>query len=358
MEINTSHEYKYNEYDKYDIIDFLETDYFDYLNNIPKEIWTKYKNDISTSLLTIKDHHVINFVCNKINIDYKFIIKNFDKINLELLKYLMNDDNTKNNLKIKIPNQIDKIFLQIYQFQDLEFNKFIFENFCQISNNNINNDNKNFNYKKCIEQKIVSWILPKYYNVLDYYIKKFDLIESIKKYTDVVKIEIFLEFYDKYKIDSYDKLIEFKNLLQIDNITFASKILFKGNNYQWYQPVNIISKICNSGDIDYLINVVNNFNIHKTSFSENIISTMFTNGILSGNVNFPMILYNYLKYNIGINFNKQLLSKILFSFISTVGTNHKQYEDIIYQFIDLGGVIKGYSVYTDYIESINFLQKT
>lgn len=345
MKINTNYNY---EYDKYDIIDFLEINYFDYLNEIPEEIWTKYKNDVLISLLTIKDHQVINFICNKIKIDHKFIIKNFDKINFELLKYLIDNDNTKNNIKIKIFYQLDKIFESTYQYKDLEFNKFIFENFCQIDNNK-KNDDKYTNYKIFIENSILSNKSPKYYDVLEYYIKKFNLIESIQKYTNAKKINIFFAISYKYTIDSYDKLMEFKNLIQIDNITFVSKILF---------DKNIIVKICDLGDIDYLIKVINNFNIDKTYFNDNLITTMFTKGILSGNIDFSMILYNYLKYNIGFNFNKQLLSSILYSIVRTTGKNHNQYDDIIYQFIDLGGVIKGYSVYTDYIESIKFLQKT
>lgn len=74
--------YVYNEYDKYDIIDFLEEDYIEYLNSIPLEIWKKYKKDIEIKLLQVKNHQIINLVLTKINIDcYQHIVKNAEKIN-------------------------------------------------------------------------------------------------------------------------------------------------------------------------------------------------------------------------------------------------------------------------------------
>ncbi len=38
-------------------------------------------------------------------------------------------------------------------------------------------------------------------------------------------------------------------------------------------------------------------------------------------------------------------------------TNITNIDDIIYEFINLGAIIKGYSEYTEYIESIKFLEK-
>ena len=61
---------EYNDYDQYDILDFLEKDYFDYLITLPNELWIKYKKNIERELLKISDELVINFILNKININY------------------------------------------------------------------------------------------------------------------------------------------------------------------------------------------------------------------------------------------------------------------------------------------------
>ena len=86
-----------------------------------------------------------------------------------------------------------------------------------------------------------------------------------------------------------------------------------------------------------------------------MVKKIFKQALLSKNIDFVIIIYDYLKYNVKIDFTKELLSRILENIIKIVGSNRDDYDNIIYEFLNLGAVIRGYSVYTDYINSIKFL---
>lgn len=82
---------------------------------------------------------------------------------------------------------------------------------------------------------------------------------------------------------------------------------------------------------------------------------MFLQATLSKNINFIIVLYNYLKSTIGIDFDVNLLSSIVCQIVHQTGSNHNQYDDIIYEFINLGAIIKGHTEYTEYIQSMKIL---
>jgi hypothetical protein len=390
----------YNEYEKYDIIDFMEIDYLEYLNSLPKDIWKKYKNDVEKQLLNVQNIQVINLVLSKIQLDsYQYIIKNFEKINLDLLKHLIKNDEKKIMSKI-INNKSQFIFESLIKYHDLEFNKYIYENLYEnlyenypIKNINSppNNDEKENIFKNMLgfsmsmfgskmknvednniidknklsitnEFKIIFenmskkiWFIPKYFNVLEYYTEKLNLKTSIRKYSIDTKINLYKKMYLQYSINSYDEMIKLQNFFEISKYDFLSKVIFNKNKP--YSGDSIINNICKTGDIDYFIKIINNFNFEKKYFTDNIIATMFYNGTLSKNINFIIVLYNYLKTTIQIDFNTKLLSDIVKKIVHETGSNHNQYDDIIYEFINLGAIIKGYGEYTEYIESIKFLEK-
>lgn len=387
---------EYDEYDEYDIIDFMEIDYLQYLDSLPKNVWSKFKKDVEKQLLNVKNIQVISLVLTKVNFDYyHYIIRNFNKINLNLLQYMVNADNEKIIKKIVSNNQIKFIFESSIQFHDLEFNKYIYENLCvKIKENNSLTDNSdyknifykavnlinifaknnkentqiitetnknnlsktnqtNIEFKNLFEHMMKRFYIPKYLDVFEYYIKKLNLTISVKNYSFDSLVDLCNDMYESYSTDSYDKLIKLKNLFQMNECDFLSNVIFKKKSP--YCSDAIIYKICKSGNIDYLTKVINNFNFEKKYFTDNIVANMFYNASLSKNINFIIILYNYLKINMRVNFNAHLLDMICYKIIHGTGSNHNQYDDIIYEFINLGAKIKGYSEYTEYIKSIKFL---
>ena len=116
-----------------------------------------------------------------------------------------------------------------------------------------------------------------------------------------------------------------------------------------------IYNVCAKGDIDFFTEITKNFKINKKHYSEYDIEQMFTHATSTKNIDFIIFLYNYFKFDIGIIFSKQLLSNILFSIFLRYSSMHKEYDNIIYEFINLGGKISGHPVYTDYINSIQII---
>lgn len=382
----------YNEYDKYDIIDFMDIDYLEYLSSLPNNIWKQYKNDIEIQLLNVENIKVISFILNKIQVDfYKYITKNFEKINLALLQYMIEINEEKFITKIIHSKFTRGLFQSSILYHDLEFNKYVYENLYKKifnKNNEINNyakninlleNKKNENIFNYFPSNIFCWnninkdedefrtffvnmiersMVPKYFNVFEYYIEKLNLDAIIKNCPIQNKINLYNIMYDMYSINSYDKLIKFQNLFEINQHDFLSKIIFSINKS--FNNDMLMYKICRCGDIDYFIKVIINFNFEKTYFTNNVVVNMFINAAISKNIDFIIVLYNYLKTNMQINFDINLLSEIVLRIVLRISkeasSSHNEYDVIIYEFLNLGAIIKGYSKYTDYIESIKFLR--
>lgn len=389
---------KNNKYDKYDIIDYLELDYLDYLDTIPQEIWNKYKKEIENSLFLIKDKKVIKYVMKKITIDLsQYITKNFKKINLELLKICFETDFIKIYKKIhKSEYERNQIYIECITSHDLEFNKYfystiseykkkenieknkqgdkkkssyiisnIFSLFLSKSNTNsepeqiiIDIDFTNLFEKMYITQIIYSSkdLYKIKFEVFQYYIDifdlttKFDLIPFSKK-RDIFK-NMLLGQYNDY--NNYEHIMKFKKILKISENDFVNRILFNiDKKYNGYLPT--IYNVCESGNIDYFLSIINNFNISNDLLSENIIINMIVYAGISGNIDLVYIVYNYLSQKKPLLFTQELYSKIIL-FLIKRSSNHYKVHRTIYEMINLGGIIKGYSVYTDYIDSIKIIK--
>lgn len=435
--------------DKYLIIDFLEIDYIDYLKSIPDNLWKENKHHIQLALLNVNNYKIIDLIYEKINFDVNFIIKNLGKINLELFKYVIGKNDMNEKIKKKIQNNFYYLFDIAFTSYDLEFNKYIIENYFQsikkylfvhsnstnliqpiqqiqpiqpilpnlimslfynnicthkyttntIETNTINTIQTNtiqtntiqtnaiqtktiqtktiqtnatqtnateIDFNKIIsilERKIKFGILSKHYEVLIYYIDKFNLLNQITKYSISEKIELYKRIFGIYKINSYDKLIELQNLLEINNNIYASQILYsKSHGHGYFRQhcftSSIINQICSSGDIEYFLKIQKNFNIDKTYYdNKHMLIGMFINGALTKNTNFIKLMYLHLRNDMGIIFDEELMSRILTGILRRLGSNHCEYEDIIYNIINLGGIVKlkGYKIYRDYTQLIKFI---
>lgn len=245
----------------------------------------------------------------------------------------------------------DVLYQDVKKLNKIEKNKFSFLNIFNFANNKFDNY-----FISEIEKQYKNCTIPKDSEVFDYYIKNLNLTNVLGKYSINQKINLYRNIYSCYSINSFDKMIKYKKILQIEDYDFVSKILFKLNDdkYSWDNN-QLIYKVCKLGNIEYFINIINNFNIDKKYYKNDVVCKMFSHAVCSKNKDFVIILYEYLKSNIKINFNKEFLSEILLVIVQNLGSSHNEYNDIIYEFIHLGAVIKGYGDYTDYIKSLKFL---
>ena len=369
---------KNDEYDAYDIVDFLEIDYLEYLNSIPEMIWSKYKREIESKLLKVNDLKIIEFVVKKIKIDsYNYIKKNLQKMNFELFKFLIN--NEKKNLIDKLIkyNLIKNIHITVFKHHNLDFNKYVCEIFyediknnnnVQNINNNVQNNNtyivvkKKISYdkeiKSMIELRYFSHDLPIYEDVFYYYIELFNIDISIKNKLIKQYTDLYIKIFTSYSIYSFEKIIKLNKLLEINDENFINNILFRDNHSFSYSNKYVILYICKLGDIELFFQIINKFNIEKKYYTKNdyyMVKQILLEATLSKNNDFVLILYNYFKFNIKIDFTIKLLSNILVNIILHIGSNRDEYDTIIYEFLNLGAIITGYGVYTEYIESIKLL---
>ncbi len=73
---------------------------------------------------------------------------------------------------------------------------------------------------------------------------------------------------------------------------------------------------------------------------------------LSNKMENVFLIYNYLAFGKNFQFTKDQYSKIVSRIIHLGDKKHYNYKDVIIEFINLGGEISGYSLYTDYIERL------
>lgn len=374
---NTNTNINIYEYDKYDIIDFLEPEYIkDWLSIIPNSEWIKYKNTIETVFHKLTDKTIISFVIQKIKLNLpKYIKKNFSKINLELLKYCVEDNFVvfKNEIKMNLYSY-KMIIYDCIRYHDYEFNKYFYEKiyfklepeheikqspsqsqsqspslisklinmFEIIPINNIHKDNMFHEY--FVNTNNIN-ILPDY-KILKYYSEKFKKIyTNIKNYKSY---SMYFEIFSKSKIDNFDDMIDLKNILAITDVEFKNNIIF-GTTY----GNNIISYICKFYDINFIVKTINYYLIPEsiTILTKENVRVIMTFTSLSNDIEKVFLVYNYLVYEKNFVFTKELYSEIIKKLISS-GGKHCKYKDIIFEFINLGGNVSGLSTYVDYMEKI------
>lgn len=365
-----------NKYDKYDIIDFLEAEYIDdWLNLIPNNVWMTHKKKIENVVHKLSEPKIISYVIKKINLNLvKYIINNFEKINLNLIKYCFetNFDKLKKEL-INDPfifNDIIKICCIKHNY---DFNKYFYETIYfelkpehkvvpKSENQIVSNPdpepdphpanvfyNVFYNVIKDINKTFTN--IPTF-DVFKYYNTKFKNIIN----SDIKHNYVFERIYFISKINNYNDLIELKNILNIENKIFNEII----TNYDYWSDVNvkfwsrcILKKICMTGDLDYIVKILNLLDIDFIQKKVSIINIM-TFVSLSNKIESVNNIYNFLRYEKNCVFTNEIYSKIIEKIILTGPKKYYEYDKIIYEFINLGGVIviQGYSRYTDYIKKI------
>ena len=162
-------------------------------------------------------------------------------------------------------------------------------------------------------------------------------------------------FYRQENMNNYDKMIELKKLLNISDKYFIDKILIKKQNYQ--NDIGLLLMICKTGDIDYFIKTINYFNIDIKHFSDiSFCSNIVAHTAISKNITMIIIVLNYLESK-NCKLNEILYTSILMKLINLTKPNYYQYDEIIYEFINIGGRISGISKYTEYAERIVSCEK-
>lgn len=353
------------EYNVYDIIDFLEEEYInDWLSTIPDEIWKKNIKIIMRNIYMIENANVISFLINKINFDLPtYIVKYFKKISLGLLKYCFENYRVKLLFEIKKKHNVYiKIVDECVEFHNYDFNKYFYEKIYSEL------DPKNYNCVKNIKNKyellctddgfyknnmfycsIIERINNFYYSfsnydTIKYYHTKFENIFKIIKSSS--KNFVFKNIFMKGMITSYDEMIKLKNILGITDSDFKQKILL--NDYQY---TSIISYACKYFDIDFVINILNLCD-DNILLKEKHVAKIIASVALSNKIENVFLIYNYFAYHKNFVFTNDTYTKIITDIIYSDEKKHYEYYKIIVEFINLGGRIKGYSIYTDYIEKL------
>jgi len=352
------------EYDKYDIIDFLEPEYIDdWLSILPNDIWINNKKTIENHICKLKDKKIISFVIKKINANLpKIIVNNFDKINLELLKYCVETNFTQLINEIK-KNQYTykEIIKKCILNYDIEFNKYFYEtiyfklepehqikpnpnltNLYGILEEEVHKDNMFHNFIKNNNVSSYSWIND--WEVLKYYNEKFKNIFTNKNRK--LLCDTFITILVKNKIDNYNNFLNLKNMLTITN-SELSKLLFGFDKIRY-----IIPNVCLLGDINYIFQILNLCDDNLLLKKENVVILMVYTS-LSNKTENVFLVYNYLIFGKNYKFTPEIYSEIITTIIRLGDKKHFEYKNIIMEFINLGGIVKGYSMYTDYIERLN-----
>lgn len=357
------------EYDKYDIIDFLEYEYInEWLSTIPNNIWEKYKSYISIELCKLKDEKIIKYIIEKIKLNLpNYIVKNFDKINLELLKFCVqnNFEKLKDEIK-KYINVYEKIIQVCIFHHDYEFNKYFYENIyfklepsqeiipLKFSNlfglikNDYNKDN--MFYKKILSIYSKNFETIQDIETLKYYNLKFNnVFTKIKRNNIIFNIKNIIIHDVANKNNNFNNLIEIKNIFGIDITEFINELFCYNKNRM------LIETICHHYDIDSILQILNlcdNKTMLIKEFVIDILVYISTRNDDIKNISDVFLIYNYFEYQKNFKFTEQIYSTIIKHIIQRCGIKHYKYSEIIYEFINLGGRVSGYSIYTDYINRI------
>jgi len=354
------------EYDKYDIIDFLEPEYIkDWLSVIPDDVWIANKKNIEYNVYKLKDKSIISYIIKKINLNIsKYVIKYFDKINLELLKYCVEYDFI--TLKIIIKKNFDKIIDTCIIMHNYEFNKYFYETiyfelkpehiikltpnltnlFGFLPIEKIHKDNMFYNSIKNLSYNYYTSIND--YKIIKYYNEIFiNIFTNIKLKKNLY--ETFVNVFTKSKIDNFDDMINLKNILGFTDLEFKKNLFFGFSKEKYIFP-----NVCMFGDINFIFQIINySFGNELNMILNNeYVSIIMVCISLSNKIEYVLLIYNYLVYEKKFKFTKELYSKIIQKIIIFGDKKHYEYKNIIFEFINLGGIIQGYSIYTNYMEKI------
>lgn len=359
------------EYDKYDIIDFLEPDYIDWLNSIPLEYWDKYKKDVEKSFYKINDERVMELVMANVKINLpKYVVDNFSKITLEVLKYCVKTNFTKLETQIKKCNyKFNNCIRESIVKRDLEFNKYFYEDLYfklepthQYIDDNIKDNflllediyihKANRFYKKLKQMLLCNLVGISNYKVIKYLNKIFPNIFqniSLEK-----KSNLYLKTFNESKINNWNDIIELKNILNISSDYFCKKMLINDGYYPNTSKY-LFPSICKSGNVELIFKIIDNFWSKELEKIACVINIMVSSS-LSKNYELVLLLYNFFTFKKNVKFDKIICSSIIEKIIYISDKKYHDYDKIIYEWFNLGGVVKGYSIYTDYIKSIKILK--
>lgn len=244
------------QYDKFDIIDFLEPEYIDYLESIPSDIWKKFQSDITSSIGNINNIKLYNLIDKKIDINYVDVFtKKISKSDIGLLKMIIDNPVLRNKLITQLKSNsrtIYELYSNCILHKDIKFNKYFYEDvYLKYVKENVQINDKNqhgvitsvINFLsgnkpqpnkplqetymgpvKCdvfedIFKKVMERIhkLPKYFEVFTYYIKKFFFAHNSKLKYEKYFGGLYANLLMEYKFDSIDKFNDIINALEMSD---------------------------------------------------------------------------------------------------------------------------------------------
>lgn len=364
------------EYDKYDIIDFLEPEYIDWLNSIPLKCWNEYKKDVEKSFCKISDERIMELVMGKIIINLpKYVADNFEKITLEVLKYCVKTNFEKLNTQIKKNDfKFNKWIKHSIEQRDFEFNKYFYEDLYfkleQAHQYLGTNTNGNFfllegiwihkanRFYKILKELPTSYdVKMSNYKLMKYFNGRFpNIFQNNSPGKKTYLLELYVRIFNESKINNWNDMIELKNILNISDDIFSRNLLI-GNVYYYNTYTKyILPSICKLGNVELVFKTINTFWSDELNKIDNIINIMVFSSF-SKNYELVSLLYNFYTFEKNIIFDATTCSRIAEKIIYMSDKKYHEYDKILYEWFNLGGVVKGYSSYTDYIESIKIRKK-
>ena len=200
----------------------------------------------------------------------------------------------------------------------------------------------------------------KNYNTIKYYDTKFKGVFTYIK-TKNISYLIFSRTFIESKIDNFNDMINLKNILGITDTEFKNNLFIKTSKNNLFIRTSeenyIFPIICMSCNIEFILQILNYCFDEKPYLLLNnqIVCKVMTYVSVSNKIENLSLIFNYLIYEKNFKFTKQQYSDIIKNIIWYGEKKHHEYDKIIYELINLGGTISGYSIYTDYIDRLKII---
>lgn len=376
---------KFNiEYELEDIINFLEPEYIDYLEELPNELWNKYRKDIESAIILKNNYQIILYTANKLklkNLHKTFSKINIKKVSLEYFKYVYETCSYQIDLMIEKNKKIIlDIFLIALTNKNIEFNEYLCLNFIEkfelkieLEKILINLFVYNFKTKDIKSTKVQNlydiYVFENktHLNVLEYYINllNFDINYVIKFHKELksknklIVCDEFQRYLIHNNITKFEDIKQIQKLLKLSNEEMHILIKYNDSSYNFMYKLLL-------DDVNNFYNVINEYNIILDNLTNDVQIQIFISHLYSAclkNSNFILDLMSKIIKFIESNTKKKIdpivFDSVLNKFIHY--STHLNANKVIYELMKLGAKIdkkfdrnKNYNKFYLYQQSLIF----
>lgn len=362
-------------YSVYDIIDYLDPNYIDYLDKLPDGLWKLSKKLIIQKLHIQHEHKIIEYLIAKLkltNVLTNFFKLHKKKISIEYFKYIYSNFTNEFDMHLmKSYGNFVKIFNEILLETNFEFNLFVSKiflkqcyvypmTFCigKIFNKiavlnsyfyrrqtvNMTADyNTFFQYVQFVNynepcKNITNEIKNIRMNELQMFGRKKN-IENTKDAKKIKKVRLFNQFYKWFKNISFEQTKELANYFKMSKELMQLQIKTCTESTD-----NIIYTFCKNYDIEYFIRMIEEYDIINMFMRDDnnidvrsVVAKLLAIVARSKNIDTVRIFHNYLQFHFGILFNEKLYLRVCTNITFFKHYNFTEYKQIMYELVKLSG---------------------